>query len=303
LKIVQYPEGSVVSQRRVPFVAQSVDTLHRSPMCEPHPPRRANENARGAKPTKSERTDGMSGADAILDGGVVQAKRRVFRFELRAPSIHARVHWLVAPIVARYSEALVPTEYGEVRLVVYRPKSSNDDESSAVHSLRIEEHMALVVGDLAASNEPVLARVHSECWTGEVLHSLKCDCREQLDASMRMIRDRGRGVVVYLRQEGRGIGLGNKIRAYSLQESGADTVEANRLLGFGDDERSYEVAGAILRDLGIASVELITNNPKKIAGVESSGVRVAKRVALELGPNPHNADYLEVKAKKMGHLL
>jgi GTP cyclohydrolase II/3,4-dihydroxy 2-butanone 4-phosphate synthase/GTP cyclohydrolase II len=195
--------------------------------------------------------------------------------------------------VERYAESEVPTEYGAVRVVVYRV--CNDAS---------EEHVALVVGDLRGGGAgPVLARVHSECWTGEVLRSQKCDCREQLDHAMRAIAGARRGVVVYLRQEGRGIGLGNKIRAYALQEQGHDTVDANRLLGFADDARTYDVAAAIFADLGVRSVALLTNNPKKVEGLRAHGVEVSERVPIAVEPNEHNADYLAVKATKMGHAL
>jgi GTP cyclohydrolase II len=195
--------------------------------------------------------------------------------------------------VVRYAESEVPTEYGVVRVVVYRV---GKDAS--------EEHVALVVGDVRSDGtRPVLARVHSECWTGEVLRSQKCDCREQLEHALRAIAAAGRGVVVYLRQEGRGIGLGNKIRAYALQEQGHDTVDANRMLGFADDARTYDVAAAILGDLGVASVALLTNNPKKVDGLRAHRVEVNERVPIAVAPNEHNADYLAVKATKMGHAL
>src|SRR5262249_2607373 len=149
--------------------------------------------------------------------------------------------------------------------------------------------------------EQVLARVHSECWTGETLGSLKCDCRDQLDRALDAIVARGRGVIVYLRQEGRGIGLGNKIRAYALQEQGADTVEANEQLGFAADLRSYELAATILSDLGVRSVALMTNNPDKVAGLEQAGVRVVERVPHWGETQEHNQDYLAVKRTKLGH--
>lgn len=202
----------------------------------------------------------------------------------------------------RYAEAAVPTEYGPVGTIVYR----TGDGSIPANGAPPEEHLALVVGDadsLRAGADLVLVRVHSECWTGEVLRSQKCDCRDQLDQAMRAIAAVGRGVVVYLRQEGRGIGLGNKVRAYALQEAGADTVEANRLLGFDDDARRYDVAAAILRDLGIHRVALLTNNPRKVQGLADEGIEVVRRVPIKAEPNPHNVDYLAAKARKLGHAL
>jgi GTP cyclohydrolase II/3,4-dihydroxy 2-butanone 4-phosphate synthase/GTP cyclohydrolase II len=197
--------------------------------------------------------------------------------------------------VVRYAEADAPTEYGVVRAVVYRVGAG----------IPPEEHIALVTGQVsqvAQGGAPVLVRVHSECWTGEVMRSLKCDCRDQLDQAMRAIAAAGCGVVVYLRQEGRGIGLGNKVRAYALQQNGVDTVDANRILGFADDPRRYDVAAAILRELGVRRVALMTNNPSKVEGLVAGGIDVAERVALKSEPNEHNAEYLAVKAKKMGHL-
>lgn len=196
--------------------------------------------------------------------------------------------------VSRYSQASIPTHHGSLTLVVYREKGRRSEE---------REHVAIVAGPLESLQgpEPVLARVHSECWTGETLGSLKCDCRAQLDGSLSAIEKAGRGVVVYLRQEGRGIGLGNKIKAYALQSEGADTVEANEQLGFAADLRSYDLAAAILRDLGVASVALMTNNPDKQKGLEQAGIAVARRVPHWAGPNEHNRDYLEVKRTKLGH--
>jgi GTP cyclohydrolase II len=201
--------------------------------------------------------------------------------------------------VERYAESDVPTEYGIVRVVVFR-----DRAAAAVPGMGgPEEHIALVVGDVKSPGEPPLVRVHSECWTGEVLHSQKCDCRDQLDHALRAISEAGRGVVVYLRQEGRGIGLGNKIRAYALQEQGHDTVDANRMLGFEDDARTYDVAAAMLADLGVSRLALLTNNPRKVEGLRAHGVEVTERVSIAVEPNVHNADYLAVKARRMGHDL
>jgi GTP cyclohydrolase II len=207
--------------------------------------------------------------------------------------------------IERYAEADVPTEYGPVRLVVFRAKSPSSSSQAApgADGALPEEHIAVVFGPLAdlATGEPVLARVHSECWTGEVLRSNKCDCRAQLDLAMRALEDEGRGVLVYLRQEGRGIGLGNKIRAYALQEEGADTVDANLVLGFADDARTYDIAAAMFSALGVKSVRLITNNPRKVTGLEAHCIRVSERVPATTASNEHNAGYLEVKARRMGH--
>jgi len=163
-----------------------------------------------------------------------------------------------------------------------------------------QEHVALVVG--AFGGKPPLVRLHSECLTGDVFGSLKCDCGPQLREALRIIGAAGGGVLLYLRQEGRGIGLANKLRAYALQDRGLDTVEANLRLGFGDDERDYARAAAMLRALGIDEVRLLTNNPSKVAGLEGAGIKVVERVAHHMPANPHNADYLATKRKKSGHL-
>jgi GTP cyclohydrolase II len=164
-----------------------------------------------------------------------------------------------------------------------------------------QEHVALVIG--AFAGKPPLVRLHSECLTGDVFGSLKCDCGPQLKEALRIIGAAGGGVLLYLRQEGRGIGLANKVRAYALQDRGLDTVDANRRLGFADDERDYGHAAAMLRALGIDRVRLLTNNPDKVAGLEAAGIAVAERVAHQMPANPHNADYLATKRKKSGHLL
>jgi GTP cyclohydrolase II len=164
-----------------------------------------------------------------------------------------------------------------------------------------EEHVALVIG--AFGGKPPLVRLHSECLTGDVFGSLKCDCGPQLKEALRIIGAAGGGVLLYLRQEGRGIGLANKLRAYALQDRGLDTVDANRRLGFADDERNYGHAAAMLRALGIEEVHLLTNNPNKVAGLEAAGISVAARVAHHMPANPHNADYLATKRKKSGHLI
>ncbi|WP_345790382.1 GTP cyclohydrolase II [Aromatoleum aromaticum] len=164
------------------------------------------------------------------------------------------------------------------------------------------EHVALTLGAVA-DGKPVLTRVHSECLTGDALFSRRCDCGPQLEAALAAIAAEGRGVLLYLRQEGRGIGLLNKVRAYALQDEGADTVEANHLLGFDADTRDYAVAASMLGELGLASLRLMTNNPRKVAALEQYGITVAERVPHIIEPNPHNANYLRTKAQRLGHLL
>jgi GTP cyclohydrolase II len=165
-----------------------------------------------------------------------------------------------------------------------------------------KEHVVLSMGDVS-DGEPVLARVHSECLTGDALFSLRCDCGAQLQSAMHKIAIEGRGVIFYLRQEGRGIGLLNKIKAYKLQDQGADTVEANERLGFGADMRDYSILHGMLEHLGISKLRLMTNNPKKVKALQDLGVDVVERMAHEPGRNPHNAKYLETKKGKLGHLL
>lgn len=189
-----------------------------------------------------------------------------------------------------YAETNLPTLYGEFKVYVFR------------NSIDHKEHLAIVKGEVD-DGEPVPVRIHSECLTSEVLGSLKCDCREQLQGALQYISELGRGMVLYMRQEGRGIGLGNKIRAYALQEIGFDTVEANKHLGYPDDLRRYDVAAAMLHLLGVTTVRLLTNNPKKIEGVEKHGILVVERIPIEITPNPINKFYLATKARKSGHLL
>jgi GTP cyclohydrolase II len=217
--------------------------------------------------------------------------------------ISAAVRSEALPRVLRYSEATVPTEYGPFRVLVYRealpPEPGPQVRPSSATSY--VEHMALVRGDV--SGDDVMVRVHSECWTGEVLHSLKCECREQLDYALRTVAEAGRGAVLYLRQEGRGIGLGDKIRAYALQERGVDTVDANRMLGLPDDTRRYHVAAFMCADLGIRSVRLLTNNPEKVRRLRADGVPVRERLPVHVAPNEHNQGYLLAKSRRMGHAL
>lgn len=194
----------------------------------------------------------------------------------------------VKPVaIERYANSKLPTEAGPFKCIVYR------DQNGA-------EHLALVKGDLGQEN--ILCRVHSECLTGEVFGSLRCDCRKQLSLGLHAIQQRGSGVLIYLRQEGRGIGLGNKIRAYELQDQGLNTVEANRELGFGDDLRSYAVAAHMLADLGVQSVSLMTNNPKKIKGLVQHGIDVIRRIPHTVAACETNRRYLETKKNQMGHL-
>jgi len=185
-----------------------------------------------------------------------------------------------------YSQSLLPTLHGDFAITVYR-----DGE---------REHVLLSLGEVEGA-EDLLCRVHSECLTGEVFGSLRCDCRAQLNRAFERIAEEGRGAVLYLRQEGRGIGLGNKIRAYDLQDKGADTVSANEDIGFQPDHRDYAPAAAILADLGVTSVQLLTNNPAKVAGLEKHGIRVA-RVSHWAGEQHHNRSYLAAKRQRMGHL-
>ena len=191
-----------------------------------------------------------------------------------------------ATIAAR---ARLPIEgVGEAQVVAFREPATGS------------EHVALVIG--APGGKPPLVRLHSECLTGDVFGSLKCDCGPQLKEALRLIAGEGGGILLYLRQEGRGIGLANKIRAYALQDRGLDTVDANRRLGFADDEREYSTAAAMLRALGTESVRLLTNNPGKVAGLEAEGIVVVERVAHHLPVNPHNADYVATKRSRSGHL-
>ena len=193
--------------------------------------------------------------------------------------------------VVRQAEANLPSAFGQFRAIGYR----NDLDGS--------EHIAIVKGQPERATGPVLVRVHSECLTGDAFGSLRCDCRPQLEAALAMIEAAGEGVVVYLRQEGRGIGLINKLRAYSLQDGGLDTVEANERLGFAADLRNYGVGAQILSDLGVHRLRLITNNPRKIAGLGGYGLQVEDRVPLVMDPGQHNASYLQTKQDKLGHLM
>jgi 3,4-dihydroxy 2-butanone 4-phosphate synthase / GTP cyclohydrolase II len=193
-------------------------------------------------------------------------------------------------LVERIEMVKMPTDYGEFDLYLYRSKLDG------------QHHLALVNGDVAGQKE-VLVRVHSECLTGDVFGSRRCDCGPQLHQALKMVADSGRGVVVYMRQEGRGIGLAPKIKAYKLQEQGYDTVEANKQLGYPMDLREYGLGAQILADLGIKNIRLLTNNPKKVVGLEGYGMEIVEQVPIKIRPNPHNAKYLKTKREKLGHLL
>jgi 3,4-dihydroxy 2-butanone 4-phosphate synthase / GTP cyclohydrolase II len=193
-------------------------------------------------------------------------------------------------LVHRVAEARIPTDFGEFTIIGYR----NDVDRA--------EHVALVYGDVAGQTD-VLVRMHSKCLTGDVFGSQRCDCGVQLHRAMELVAQEGRGVIVYLDQEGRGIGLLNKIRAYALQDAGADTVQANERLGFAPDLRNYGIGAQILRDLGLSSIRVMTNNPRKLVGLEGYGLQITARVPLIADPNRENRGYLQVKRDKLGHLL
>jgi len=220
-------------------------------------------------------------------------KRFAGRHHLKIISVNQLIAYRIQRerLVRRMAETTIPTRWGEVHLIAYRSIIDPD------------EHAALVVGDVSTP-EPVLVRVHSQCVTGDVFHSLRCDCGEQVELAMERIAAEGRGVFVYMRQEGRGIGFCNKIRAYALQDGqGLDTVEANEALGFPADRRDYGIGMQILVDLGLKQIRLLTNNPQKRVGLEGYGLEVVERIPIVAPPNPHNMRYLETKRDKLGHLL
>ena len=192
--------------------------------------------------------------------------------------------------INRVATAGLPTEFGEFKIILYESLLDN------------EHHLALVKGEVKGKKN-VMVRVHSSCLTGDILHSLRCDCGAQLHRAMEIIERKGQGVILYMHQEGRGIGLVNKVKAYELQDRGLDTVEANKVLGFKPDLRDYGIGAQILADLGLCTIVLLTNNPRKIVGIEGHGLKVTKRIALEIRPTRVNQKYLRVKKKKLGHML
>lgn len=212
------------------------------------------------------------------------------RFNLKLISIKDLIEYRLRTetLIEEEVRVQMPTKYGNFELVAFKQLNTND------------MHMALKKGDWEAG-EPVLVRVHSSCFTGDILHSLRCDCGEQLQAAMQMVEKEGKGLILYMNQEGRGIGLMNKLKAYKLQEEGKDTVEANLELGFGMDERDYGVGAQILRHLNVTKMRLITNNPRKRAGLNGYGLEIVENVGIEVCPNPYNEFYLKTKRDKLGH--
>lgn len=219
-----------------------------------------------------------------------QLKKIARKFELKIISIKDLIEYRIKrdSLIDEIVRVDMPTQYGHFKLIAFQEKNTSN------------EHLALIKGDIEP-NEPVLVRVHSSCFTGDILGSLRCDCGEQLHKAMQMVEQEGKGVILYMNQEGRGIGLVNKLKAYRLQEEGMDTVEANLHLGFQMDQRDYGVGAQILRHLGIHKLRLITNNPKKRVGLIGYGLEIVDNVALKVDPNPHNERYLQTKRDKLGH--
>ena len=203
--------------------------------------------------------------------------------------------------VTKVAEAKLPTRSGDFRILGFEGELA-PDQAPGPQGKRVEEAVALVHGDITSQPSPIL-RIHSQCLTGDVFHSLRCDCRQQLELALDTITAHGSGLVIYEEQEGRGIGLMAKLRAYELQDQGLDTIEANVRLGYRSDHRDFSLPAEILRQMGITSVRLITNNPEKVAALEAHGVRVAERLSAEVAPTVTSESYLQVKREKMGHLI
>lgn len=207
-----------------------------------------------------------------------------------------RYNQIVTPnAVQQMASADFPTRWGKFRIYGFRAEAGSDGNR------QVEEAVALVMGDIHSA--PPLVRVHSQCLTGDVFHSLRCDCRQQLEMALAMIRDLGAGILIYEQQEGRGIGLMAKLQAYELQDSGLDTVEANERLGFKADQRDFALPGQMLRALGVTRVRLLSNNPDKVEALQRAGVEVVERVPCEVVASPHAEEYLKTKKEKMGHLF
>ena len=235
-------------------------------------------------------------AEVVNDDGTMARLPQLLKFakkhKLKICTIAALIEFRRTreKLVERVETVTMPTDYGDFNLHLYRSKVDG------------QNHLALVRGDIAGRKN-VLVRVHSECLTGDVFGSRRCDCGPQLHQAMRQVADAGCGVIVYMRQEGRGIGLAPKIQAYKLQEQGYDTVEANEKLGYGMDLREYGLGAQILVDLGLKTIRLLTNNPKKIVGLAGYGLKIVEQVPIKVKPNPHNERYLKTKREKLGHLL
>ncbi len=228
------------------------------------------------------------GEMARLDDLIVFARKH----DLKIITIEDLIHYRrkKEKLVQCVSKAKLPTRYGDFDIMTY------------VSTISEEYHIALVMGDISKS-EPVMVRVHSECLTGDALHSLRCDCGQQLERAFEIVAEAGKGVILYMRQEGRGIGLLNKIKAYHLQDHGADTVQANLALGFEEDLRDYGIGAQILKDIGLKKINLLTNNPKKIIGLQGYGLEIVARIPIEIAPQKNSLKYLQTKREKMGHIL
>lgn len=227
-----------------------------------------------------------SGAMARLP----ELKQIAQKFDFKIISIKDLIEYRIKrdSLIEEIVRVDMPTQYGHFKLIAFQEKNSSN------------EHLALVKGTLEP-NEPVMVRVHSSCFTGDILGSLRCDCGEQLHKAMAMVEEEGKGVILYMNQEGRGIGLLNKLKAYHLQEQGMDTVDANLHLGFQTDQRDYGVGAQILRHLGVSKIRLLSNNPKKRVGLISYGLEIVENIPIKVESNPHNEKYLQTKRDRMGH--